>query len=358
MNRPDFNSSKNNRNNFTLLKLLAAYFVLVSNSYVVLQKTDNQPALFYNGKNITFGSIGFSIFFTVSGFLLTQSLFNSDSLKHYLWKRFLRVFPALIVANLICIFAGSFITNLSVRDYLFNNATWSYLFKNSTLVVNQFSLPGVFSNLKDHTVNASLWSMAIGAGCFLLLFVGAYFIVIRKWLHLACFVLFEVLRVYLRVKDNYEISHLNINSIFTFGTFFYAGSLLYVFKDDIQFKWFYANILMAIALATVYTFLEPITISIFFAYCFIIIGTSKEIINLKGYDFSYGVYLYAFPIQQVLILYLGYSINVWFHVVISVVVATIAAHFSWTFIEKPFLKKKNQANRALYFKYGNDRSKR
>jgi peptidoglycan/LPS O-acetylase OafA/YrhL len=336
----DFRNIGNDKNNFGLLRLLAAYFVLISHSFAVLQIPDKQPALWYNNKNIIFSGVGLSIFFTISGFLVTQSLFASASLKHYLWKRLLRIFPALIAANLVCIIIGCFITSLSTNDYLFKRGTWTYLLKNSTLISNQFYLPGVFANLKDHTVNASLWTILIEVEFYLVLCFGAYFIVIKKWLYLSCFVLFEALRIYMTVLNDIHVRGLDLYAIFTFGTYFYLGSLFFVFKDIIRFKWFYANILMAIALATVYTFLEAITISIFFAYCFIIIGTSKAIVNLRGYDLSYGIYLYAFPIQQIVVSYFGYSINPWLHIAISALLATISGFLSWNFIEKPFLRKK------------------
>jgi len=335
-------NNRNHKNNFTLLRLLAAFFVLISHSFNILQKPLEQPALWYNGKNINLGGIGLGIFFTLSGFLVTQSLFNSDSLKHYAWKRFLRIFPALIVANLVCILAGCFITSLSLHDYLLNILTWTYLFKNTLLLKSQFYLPGVFTNLQDHTVNASLWTISIQVGSYLVLLLAAYVIVIRKWLFLTCFALFEALRVYVLILHNNHLPWFDLGDIFTLGTYFYLGSLFYVFKDNIAFKWFYANILMAVALATVYTFLEPVTLSIFFAYCFILIGTSKEVINFKGYDLSYGVYLYAFPIQQLVLSYFGYTINTLVHIVISSVLAAAVAFLSWIWVETPFLQKKNR----------------
>jgi peptidoglycan/LPS O-acetylase OafA/YrhL len=82
-----------------------------------------------------------------------------------------------------------------------------------------------------------------------------------------------------------------------------------------------------IALVTVFTFLQPITESLFFAYCFLIIGNSKAVINLRGYDISYGLYLYAFPIQQLVLLYFGYSINPWLHIVISTAIALVPAFY-------------------------------
>jgi peptidoglycan/LPS O-acetylase OafA/YrhL len=336
-----FRNTGNHENNFGLLKLLAAYFVMISHSFTVLQIERDQPALWYNVKNIIFSGVGLSIFFTISGFLVTQSLFASDSLKHYLWKRMLRIFPALIMANLVCIAGGCFITSLSLKDYLFTKETWTYLIKNSTLVTNQFYLPGVFGNLKDKTVNASLWTILIAVEFYVVLCLGAYFIVIKRWLYLCCFFLFEAVRIYMTVLNDMHVPGLDLHAIFNFGTYFYLGSLFYVFEDNVRFKWFYANILMAIALATVYTFLEAITLSIFFAYCFIIIGTSKAVVNLKGYDLSYGIYLYTFPIQQLIVQAFGYSINPWILVVVSAVAATITGFLSWTFIEKPLLKKKN-----------------
>ncbi len=335
---------KNNlhdKNNFDLLRLLAAIFVLISHSFAVLQIPLKQPALWYNGKNIIFSGLGLYIFFTISGYLVTQSLFNSNSLTHYLWKRMVRVMPALLVANLLCILIGAFITNLTLHNYLFNIQTWLFFIKNSTLVINQFYLPGVFSNLKDATVNASLWTILIEVECYLVLLLGAYEVVSRKWLYLSCFLLFEGLRLYMTVFNHFHIKGLDLYGDFTFGTYFFLGSLFYRFKDDIRFKWFYANILMAVALATVYTFLESITISIFFAYCFIIVGTSKAVVHFKGYDLSYGIYLYAFPMQQLVVFYFGYTMNVWLHIAISVVLASLLAFLSWTFVEKPWLRKKD-----------------
>lgn len=334
-------SSHHDKNNFGPLRLVAALCVLISHSFGMLQKPFQQPGLWYNGKSIILSDVGLYIFFTISGYLVTQSLFNSDSLMHYMRKRILRIMPALIVANLFCIFIGCFITGLRLQDYLFNKETWMYLVKNSTLVINQFQLPCVFTTLKDRTVNASLWTICVEVLCYIALLLAAYTIVTRRWLYLTGFVLFEALRVYLTVFNSVSVRGLDVDALFMFGTYFYLGSLMYCFKGAIRLNWFYANILMAVALATVYTFAESITLAIFFAYCFIVIGTSKSIFGLKGYDLSYGIYLYSFPVQQLVIFYSGYSINPWMHVAVSAILASTLALFSWVLVEKPFLSKKN-----------------
>jgi peptidoglycan/LPS O-acetylase OafA/YrhL len=153
--------------------------------------------------------------------------------------------------------------------------------------------------------------------------------------------LFQALRVYISVLNKIEVKGFDFDIYFTYGTYFYLGSLYYCFKEEIPLKWFYANILMAFALITVFTFLQPITESLFFAYCFLIIGNSKAVINLRGYDISYGLYLYAFPIQQLVLLYFGYHINPWLHIVISTAIALVPALLSWIYVERPMIHLKN-----------------
>jgi peptidoglycan/LPS O-acetylase OafA/YrhL len=330
-------------NNFNLLRLVAAIFVIISHSFGILNKGLQQPALWYSNKHLILSDVGLFIFFSISGFLVTQSLFNSDTMLHYLCKRFLRIVPALAIVNVVCIIMGGFITTLSVGDYYRDKETWMYFLKNTTLVVNQFTLPGVFTPLSNNSVNASLWTILLEVKFYLLLLLAAYPILTRKWLFLALFILFQGARVYINLVGKTTIYNIDFDVYFTYGTYFYLGSLYYCFKDDIPLKWFYANILMAIALLTVFTIFQPITEAIFFAYCILTTGTSKAAISLKDKDFSFGLYLYAFPIQQLVLLCFGYEVNVWLHIVLSVAIAFILAVLSRYFVEKPFLKMKHKA---------------
>ncbi len=327
-------------NNFTLLRLIAAEFVLVSHSYDILEKGLQQPGFFYNNTHLILSDFGLYIFFTISGYLVTQSLLDSNSLKHYLWKRFLRIIPALFTAICLCIVIGAFLTVLPIYDYLGNTATWNYLLKNITLVVTQYNLPGVFNSLHNSSVNTSIWTILVEVKFYIALMLIANHIVVRKWLYLSMFILFEGLRIFMHV-NNLHLSYIDADIYFTYGTYFFLGSLFYCFKDNIPYKWFYANILMAVALSTVYTPFEPVTLSLFLAYCIIIIGTSKAVINFRGYDVSYGFYLYAFPIQQLLLLHFGYSVNIYFHILLSTVFSLLAGFLSFKFVEQPFLRKKN-----------------
>lgn len=328
-------------NNFDLLRLIAAFFVLVSHSFGILNKGLEQPGVWINGVFIIPSDIGLFIFFTISGYLVTQSFFNSSSWAHYLWKRFLRIVPALVVVNIACIVMGGFMSSSPVKEYYSDKSVWTYLFTNSTLVANQYSLPGVFTMLQNKSINSSLWTILVEVRFYIVLMIaGVLSILSRKWLVLACFIFFEALRVYINI-NNIEIKGIYTDVYFTYGTYFFLGSVFYCFKDAFSFKWFYAIILLVIALFTTNTSIQSITQACFLSYTILITGKSKAIINIKGYDFSYGLYLYAFPVQQVLLLYFGTSINPWLHVLLSTFMSLVFAALSWFFIERPALNQKD-----------------
>lgn len=328
-------------NNFDLLRLIAAFFVLVSHSFGILGKGLQQPGLWINGIFIIPSDIGLFIFFTISGYLVTQSFFNSSSYTHYLWKRFLRIVPALVVVNIVCIVMGGLISSLPAKEYYGDKSTWTYLFTNSSLIANQYNLPGVFTTLDNSSINSSLWTILVEVRFYIVLMIaGLLSMLNRKWLVLTFFIFFEALRVYMNV-NNLEIKGIYTDVYFTYGTYFFLGTVFYCFKDAFSFKWFYAIILLAIAFLTTNTLIQHITQACFISYTILIIGKSKAVIKIRGYDFSYGLYLYAFPVQQLLLLYFGDSINPWLHVLLSTFTSLVLAALSWFFIEQPALKQKD-----------------
>ena len=78
------------RNNFNVLRLLAAYMVIVGHMYVLMG----------HAPEIILGSfvheIGVFIFFLVGGYLITKSYLSDSNVVRYGIKRIFRIFPALI----------------------------------------------------------------------------------------------------------------------------------------------------------------------------------------------------------------------------------------------------------------------
>lgn len=327
-------------NNFDLLRLIGAILVLVSHSFGILNKGLQQPGIWVKGNFIIPSEIGLCIFFTISGYLVTQSMVQSKTWLHYLWKRFLRIVPALVVVNFACIIMGGIIGELPLREYLRMDETWGYLLKNSSLIVNQFSLPGVFKTLDDQSVNASLWTILVEVKFYLLLMLaGITGLLNRKWLLLCLFLLFQGLRIFL-TYHKVSVEGISLQAYFNFGTYFSLGTLAFCFRQQVSFHWLIAIGLLILAILSQNTLIQPITLSMFFAYLVLLTGSGSKLISLKGHDFSYGLYLYAFPVQQVVLLFAGYGIPVWLHIFLSTIIAVLFGMASWFAIEKPALKKK------------------
>ncbi len=327
-------------NNFDLLRLIAAFSVVVSHSFGILDIGMQQPHLVIKGMLFTPSDFGLYIFFTISGYLVTQSVFTSHSYTHYLWKRCIRIVPALAVVNVFCVLAGAFISSLPAKQYFTNSLTWTYVLKNTTLIQNQFLLPGVFTSLHDRSVNASIWTIVLEVRFYIALLMANMLSLLRKKLLLISFIIFGIAAIAFDTKS-LQIPFLDLNVYFTFGTYFFLGVVYKCYKDSLFFSKWYILPLLVLALLTVGTSLQKLTFAVFLSYSLITIGSSRALIRTKGWDISYGFYLYAFPIQQLLLLAFGYSVNVWLHISLSVALASAMGTLSWIYIEKPALSKKS-----------------
>ena len=96
-------------NNFDVLRIVFAWFVVVSHSYFLNGSSISDPLGWATNNYLIFSYIGVKGFFVISGYLIFQSLIRSRSLMEYLTKRALRIFPALVVAVCLTLVALSLI---------------------------------------------------------------------------------------------------------------------------------------------------------------------------------------------------------------------------------------------------------
>jgi len=335
--------SLHRKNNFDLLRLIAAFGVLVSHSYGILNKGLEQPMLLYGNSRIILSDIGLFIFFTISGFLVTQSLLRSISIIHYLRKRFMRIWPGLVVVNIFCFTMGGFVSGFSWKEYLSNASPWLYVVKNSSLVVIEYHIEGVFTNLRNTAVNASLWTILMEIKFYLLLSVMRFHsLFTNRILLLAGFILLCVARgLYISMADKNSI----VDTYLLFGSYFYLGSILHFLKAFHQFKWLYAVVLWVLFFIMPQQAIKEILLTISIGYTVVMFGNTKQLIDLKGNDISYGFYLYAFPVQQLVLLFGGYHTPVWMHVLYSTIITVPLAWASWHIVEKRFLQRKSLTNK-------------
>ena len=77
-------------------------------------------------------------------------------------------------------------------------------------------------------------------------------------------------------------------------------------------------------------------------------GAQNPVVHNAGDygDLSYGIYLYAWPVQQVVVLALGKTAPYWLLAICSLAVATALAYASWHLVEKLALRLKPRNRRG------------
>jgi peptidoglycan/LPS O-acetylase OafA/YrhL len=156
----EITESAGRSNNFGLIRLVAASLVVFGHSFDLVRRPEPlAPTL-----ELTWGTIGVLIFFSMSGFLVARSWATGPRLVEFATKRALRLLPALFVSSLVCaVVLGPLVTTEPLRSYLDDPATKTYVLDNS-LLQTVYALPNVFGNLPfPGTVNGSLWTLPIEA---------------------------------------------------------------------------------------------------------------------------------------------------------------------------------------------------
>jgi len=152
-----FKVMNNRDNDLQLLRLLFATLVWVAHSYAICYAPE--PWIGNSYSMATFGVFGF---FTISGYLITASYLNLNSVKKYFVNRFLRVFPALFMSvTLGLLLALLTVPHIKLNPDLYHSA-FKYLIGNATLLdIRPSSIEGAFLENRIHIINASLWTLPL-----------------------------------------------------------------------------------------------------------------------------------------------------------------------------------------------------
>ena len=149
----------NKNNNFDFLRFLFALLVVISHSYPLSGSNESSQWIYQvtNGQ-IVLAQIGLSGFFIISGYFIFQSLKRSNSIIDYFKKRFLRLFPALIVVLFLTMVLAPFVYN-SETPFFQNAEIYTYFPNNLSLYHLQPSIKGIFDTNSYHAINGSLWTI-------------------------------------------------------------------------------------------------------------------------------------------------------------------------------------------------------
>ncbi|MBN1495680.1 MAG: acyltransferase [Spirochaetes bacterium] len=339
--------SNHHQNNFDFIRFFAANLVIISHSFPISYGNNLNEPIFRVTDEITLGGIGVYIFFIVSGFLITRSCERSDSIYNFFRNRALRIYPALIVAVLITAFImGPILSKLSLLEYFSRTETYRYLVSASIFKI-YYGLPGVFINNPNRSVvNGSLWSLRYEVFCYIFVAALGFLKLLNKHVVLTCVTVATIIAALIKYLWPNQTGLLYIFShTCYFITFFGCGMLIYLFRDHIilNTKLFFIS-LSLLVIVIVFSY-YPVLLAITGTYCIIFIAYQKigTLANFsRSGDFSYGIYIYAFPIQQIYSFLLSDNREWWINCILSIPTILIFAVFSWHLVEKKALSRKSK----------------
>lgn len=339
---------------FGLLRLILAVSVIFVHCSLV-DGGANAEAWWPYGARWGLANMAVPAFFVLSGFLVAGSMARSR-VDTFLVNRVLRLVPALAVLVVVtALVVGPLVTSLSPAAYFGDRGFLTFFF--NVLGRHQDTLPGVFEQNPEHIVNGSLWTLSHEMSCYILLCLLTVAGVFRRRALVLAFTLGLYAAaniIWLADRAGIALPHHELLT-YVFVTrgaaklvpLFLVGVLAWQYRASIPLHWLPAVLsgagLVAVAMAGDQSWAEmpPVWVltAPMFAYVAIYLGLANWFVIplLVGVDYSYGVYLYGFTVQQTLLHLMPGIGNYWLFFAISIVPTVILAMLSWHFVEKPAL---------------------
>lgn len=319
--------------NFDVLRLVAATSVIFSHSFMIAEgHENNEPFVQWLGQGNIVGLYGVFVFFVISGYLITGSWYCSSP-AGYLLKRCARIFPGLIACAFLVSIVAYVMAGLVLGEPMALYETVRY-FARTVLLYNTAGsrIAGLtFSELpRGGILNGSLWTIGPEFLCYLALGVAGLAGVLSAPFAAIAFA------ASLATKESGEPSRLEF-----LMCYFWAGCLLYHWKSRPAL----GPVSTAVALAglgVAAPWAGPhAAFAVFGAYLVVALGTSERI-RLPGTtrfgDLTYGLYLYGWPVGQVVRSVLGSAAAPLALFLVTLPIAAVLAFLSWHGVEKPALR--------------------
>ena len=340
----------NNKNCFDFLRFFFAANILLAH---LIELSQNRSLEFLS--HFFNSSIAVKGFFVISGFLVAKSYVNTASLKEYFIKRAKRILLAYIVVLMFSVLALAYFSRLSFSDYFTDISVYQYLGWNSIFLNFMHPcLPGLFENNLMCAVNGALWTLKVEEGFYIVLPFIFYAIKKSRKTFLILASLYVLSILYWFVMDFYFNKPLLAKQLPGYMAYFVTGIFLFLnFELVLQNK--NKLLLISILLLIILRF-SHFQIDFFYPAAFgslvIIAAYNLPFLNNFGKygDFTYGLYIYHFPIIQLFKQYdLFEKHNPILMAFLAVSITFFFAVFSWFVVEKRFLErfKKSDVKQTL-----------
>jgi peptidoglycan/LPS O-acetylase OafA/YrhL len=343
------------KNAFDLLRIFLALFVLISHGYLLGGYKVPDPLFIFSKGQTSFGEIGVMGFFALSGYLITASFERAKSILVFASHRVLRIFPAYWVCLLICAFVFAplifCINGGHLSDFIFsgNSSSLSFVYENLFLKIRQWGVKNIlaYSAYKE-SLNGNLWSLFPEALCYIFTIAAGYCGLFNKnkALYLILFIIVLCFfAINLNFTENLGSTIMVLRNAFKLYASYTAGSIIYVYRDYLKFdlKGTIFSLLFSLTLIKFggFNLAAPLLIGIV-----LINGFQLFRVRFK-YDISYGLYIYAFPVQQILFLLIATKLPVIVFNLLSFVITGVLAFLSFILIERPAMRLREKTDVIL-----------
>ncbi|HEX5378284.1 MAG TPA: acyltransferase [Phenylobacterium sp.] len=348
---------KADANNFTIVRLILASLVIYTHSYWLVTGVSNKDDL---SDFLGAGVSAFAVdgFFFLSGFLVYPSLLRLQSAGRFLLARAARLWPGLAVSLLVMVAGGATVTTASGLAYL-QGDTARFILNNVTFLQGFFTLTGVNCGADPCVINGSLWTLPWEARCYLVLaFLGLVGLArpgLMKWIVLPATLAGAVLWDIPAVPRLTE-SLLGSGAVYYLTTadrlwpLFALGAAAYLFRERLPLSWLILAVLFLLMLGANALGVGLHFRALFVGYlvlCMGLLTARKGAISGGWHDYSYGMYIYAFPVMMAVHAVLPTPSH-WVLGAATFAATLPFAMLSWHFVEKPVLDavKRRRARRA------------
>lgn len=333
-------------NNFNAIQFVMALFVIYSHSFSLGAGTAQGEVIkWLTSERLSAGSLAVSVMFIISGYLVSASYDNSKSVVQYLKNRIFRVYPALITVVVLSTFViGPCVTTLPLKEYFANSMTYQYL-RTILLRPVYYYLPGVFEgNVHAGSVNGALWTLPYQCAFYLMLgLLGLLGLLKHKSVSLTLFVAFSY--AHLRQGSLFP----GINNVFGIpltqwlylGMYFTAGMTAYAYRDKISLN--KSGAMTSVLLLLFGWFIAKefyISTSVFGTYIILYLAYCTKQVHFSMASLSYGIYIFGFPVQQLVTNAFGGLMSPYLNMIIATPVVMLLAWLCQKYVESPALKLK------------------
>ena len=329
------------RDNFLLLRLLAASLVIYGHAPAITGGQGWPDIFVWLGWGSYSGDLAVNVFFVVSGFMIAGSYLRRRHLGDFLWARLLRIYPAYLLCLLgTALVLGAACTGLPLHDYYGSHEVVRYVTKNVQLGKGLvWELPGVFAgNPKLAFVNGSIWTLPAEVRMYLwVALAGVLGILSRRW---CCHLLLAALFV-CGLLAPAHVPLVPLASFLRLAGYFALGVFCCVNRERIPTGWWCVAGLAALAWLLHATPLYPFAFALALtAFVFAFAYVSPWLGCLRFGDYSYGLYLWGYPMQQ-MVAHLAPRLTPAGNILLAWPLAMLLAVLSWHLVERPALRLKS-----------------